>query len=105
MIGLFRMTLKRNIRVLLVPSKSISATNRTFGIAFVRSFYLIRVLSKAIATFAINIFLIPIMIFPITIKGMRKAIRTGNSKIFKNIMIIFIHSNSSFPKENVLISF
>ena len=57
MTRILRMTFKRNIRVVFVPSKSVSATNRTFWIAFVRSFYFIKFLSKRMATFATNIFI------------------------------------------------
>ena len=76
--------LKWNITVVLVPSKSISVTNRAFGIAFVGSFYFIKLSSKPMVTFATNIFLTAIIIFFITPKRMRKAMGTENSKIFKS---------------------
>ena len=56
-----------------MPSKSISVTNRAFGIAFVGSFYFIKLSSKPMVTFATNIFLISAFVFFITPKRMRKA--------------------------------
>ena len=49
---LFRITFQINRRVVFVPSKSISATNRAFGTVFVKSFYFIRLQSKLMVTFA-----------------------------------------------------
>ena len=73
-----KITFKMNIRVVFMPSKSVSAANR--GIVFVRSFYFIKFLSKWMAPFATNIF-----IFSITIKAMR----TRNNKIFKDNFYIY----------------
>ena len=81
-----RMTLKMNRRVVFVPNKNISGTNRAFGIGFVRSFYFIRLSSKWMVTFATNIFLMFVFIFSI----MPKRIRKGNSKIFKSNFYIYI---------------